>query len=180
LLRRIYHAFHTFTSRIKQMIRVQVANQAAKEFNDAQIAQLKNELDVVSIGNNIYSVIFQNKSYEISISKIDRDTKTISLTLDGVSTQVKCSDKMDLLLEKMGISTTTIQKLTVLKSPMPGLVIEWLIKEGEEVKTGDKLLILEAMKMENVIKSTGDGVIKKLHVNKGIAVEKNQVLIDFV
>jgi biotin carboxyl carrier protein len=162
------------------MIRVQVANQVAKEYNDTQIANLKNEIDVVAIGNNIYSVIYQHKSYEISISKIDMDSKTISLTLDGISTQVKCSTKMDILLEKMGISSTTVQKLTVLKSPMPGLVIEWLVKEGDEVKTGDKLLILEAMKMENVIKSTGDGIIKKLNVNKGVAVEKNQVLIDFV
>ena len=162
------------------MIRVQVANQAAREFNDTDIAKLKNELDIVAIGNNIYSVIYQNKSYEISISKVDMETKMIHLTLDGISTQVKCSDKMDLLLEKMGISTTTVQKLTVLKSPMPGLVIDWYINEGDEVKTGDKLLILEAMKMENVIKSTGDGEIKKLHVNKGVAVEKNQVLIDFM
>lgn len=162
------------------MIRVQVANQAAKEFNDIDIANLKNEMDIVAIGNDIYSVIYQNKSYEISISKVDKETKTISLTIDGISTQVKCSDKMDLLLEKMGITNTTVQKLTVLKSPMPGLVIEWFVKEGDEVKTGDKLLILEAMKMENVIKSTGDGIIKKLHVNKGVAVEKNQVLIDFM
>lgn len=162
------------------MIRVQVANQAAKEFNDIDIANLKNEMDIVAIGNDIYSVIYQNKSYEISISKVDKETKTISLTIDGISTQVKCSDKMDLLLEKMGITNTTVQKLTVLKSPMPGLVIEWFVKEGDEVKTGDKLLILEAMKMENVIKSTGDGIIKKLHVNKGVTVEKNQVLIDFM
>jgi biotin carboxyl carrier protein len=174
-------SFFIFTHyNLQIMIRVQVANQAAKEFNDLDIEKFNNEMDVVAIGNNIYSVIFQNKSYEISISKIDMDTKTISLTLDGISTQVKCSTKMDLLLEKMGISTSTVQKLTVLKSPMPGLVIDWMVKEGDEVKTGDKLLILEAMKMENVIKSSGDGVIKKLHVNKGVAVEKNQVLIDFV
>ncbi len=162
------------------MIRVKLKDREAKEFNEIEIAQLKSEIDVVAIGNNIYSVIYQSKSYEISIISIDNATKLISLTLDGIYTEVKCSDKMDLLLEKMGISATTVQKLTVLKSPMPGLVIDWLVKEGDEVKTGDKLLILEAMKMENVIKSTGDGVIKKLHVNKGVAVEKNQVLIDFV
>jgi biotin carboxyl carrier protein len=66
-----------------------------------------------------------------------------------------------------------------LKAPMPGLVIEYFVKEGDEVQAGDKLMILEAMKMENVIKATGEGKIKKLVVTKGNTVEKNQLLIEF-
>jgi biotin carboxyl carrier protein len=62
---------------------------------------------------------------------------------------------------------------------MPGLVIEYFVKEGDEVQAGDKLMILEAMKMENVIKATGEGKIKKLVVSKGNTVEKNQLLIEF-
>lgn len=161
------------------MIRVQVGSQKPKEFNDTEIAEIKNELDIFSMGNHIYSVIYQNKSHEISISKIDRETKTIFLTVDGIQTQVKSANKIDLLLEKMGIDTSSSQKLSTLKAPMPGLVVEWLIKEGDAVQAGDKLLILEAMKMENIIKSSGEGIIKKIHIGKGIAVEKNQILIDF-
>jgi biotin carboxyl carrier protein len=62
---------------------------------------------------------------------------------------------------------------------MPGLVHQILISEGQIVKKGDALLILEAMKMENVIKSPADGTATKIRVSKGQNVEKNQVLIQF-
>lgn len=163
----------------KNMIRIQVGNTAAGEYSDADIQQFKDELDIREIGDKIYSIIYQNKSYEISIAKVDSDAKQIYLTIDGIQTQVKYADKMTILLEKMGIDTAASNKLSVLKAPMPGLVVEWLVQEGDEVKQGDKLLILEAMKMENVIKASGEGKIKKIHIAKGTAVEKNQVLIDF-
>jgi biotin carboxyl carrier protein len=51
--------------------------------------------------------------------------------------------------------------------------------EGKEIKIGDTILVLEAMKMENIIKSPGDGVVKKVEVCVGDPVEKNQVLIQF-
>ena len=62
---------------------------------------------------------------------------------------------------------------------MPGMVLNILVTEGQEVKKGDALIVLEAMKMENILKSPTDGVIKKIAINKGVAVEKNQLLIQF-
>jgi biotin carboxyl carrier protein len=62
---------------------------------------------------------------------------------------------------------------------MPGLILEINIKEGQEVKENDALLILEAMKMENVINSPRDGIIKTIAVNKGETVDKNVLLIAF-
>jgi biotin carboxyl carrier protein len=62
---------------------------------------------------------------------------------------------------------------------MPGLIIDLRVKEGDQVKAGDPLLILEAMKMENIIKASGDSIVKSLKVKKGETVEKNQVLIEF-
>ncbi len=62
---------------------------------------------------------------------------------------------------------------------MPGLVLDLRVNEGESVKKGDPILVLEAMKMENIIKSPIDGTIKKINVKKGLAVEKNQVLVHF-
>jgi biotin carboxyl carrier protein len=61
---------------------------------------------------------------------------------------------------------------------MPGLVVNILVAEGDTIAKGDALLVLEAMKMENIIKSPGEGVVKKININKGQAVEKNQVLIE--
>ena len=62
---------------------------------------------------------------------------------------------------------------------MPGLILEVSVEDGQEVKEGDALLILEAMKMENVITSPRDGKIKKIEVKQGEAVEKKHVLLTF-
>jgi biotin carboxyl carrier protein len=60
---------------------------------------------------------------------------------------------------------------------MPGLVLNVLVSDGQSVAKGDAVLVLEAMKMENIIKAPADGVVKKVAVVKGDKVEKNQVMI---
>ncbi|MCL4121821.1 UNVERIFIED_CONTAM: hypothetical protein GTU68_029708 [Idotea baltica] len=62
---------------------------------------------------------------------------------------------------------------------MPGLIHSISIQEGESVKKGDPILILEAMKMENIIKSPGEGIVNKIHVSPQSSVEKNELLITF-
>ncbi len=59
---------------------------------------------------------------------------------------------------------------TTVSSPLPGVILEVCVKEGETVKTGQKIMVLEAMKMENVIEASADGVIKSIKVNKGDSV----------
>ena len=65
------------------------------------------------------------------------------------------------------------------KAPMPGRVIEILVKKGDIVSEGDSLIVLEAMKMENIIKSTREGVLKNIQVIEGNNVEKNAILLSF-
>jgi biotin carboxyl carrier protein len=88
-------------------------------------------------------------------------------------------DKFDLLLEKMGMNNTNGGNVISIKAPMPGLIIDLKVKDGDLVKQNDPLIVLEAMKMENVIKSPGDSVVKSVKVKKGESVEKNQILIEF-
>ena len=59
---------------------------------------------------------------------------------------------------------------TTVSSPLPGVILEVCVKEGDTVKSGQKIMVLEAMKMENVIEATADGVIKSIKVNKGDSV----------
>jgi len=61
---------------------------------------------------------------------------------------------------------------------MPGLVLGIHVKEGDVVNKGDGLLVLEAMKMENLIKAQTPGRVKKIHIQKGAKVEKNQPMIE--
>ena len=161
------------------MIRIQIGTNEPKTITETEIEEFRTQMDIVPLGHESYSLIHKNKSHEIDILNINKETKTILLRVDGITTEVKVATKMDLLLEKMGIDTSSSQKLSVLKAPMPGLVIEWFITEGQEVKLGDKLLVLEAMKMENVIKSPGEGVVKRILIEKGKAIEKNQILVEF-
>ena len=88
-------------------------------------------------------------------------------------------DRYDILLEKMGINSSSQQKHSSLKAPMPGLVLDVRVEAGQEVKKGDTLLVLEAMKMENSLKSPHDGQILSVEVVKGKAVEKGQLLLHF-
>jgi biotin carboxyl carrier protein len=79
----------------------------------------------------------------------------------------------------MGMNAAGSGNLKEIKAPMPGLILDLKVAPGDVVKKGDVVLILEAMKMENSIKSPGDGVVKAVNVSLKQSVEKNQVLIQF-
>jgi biotin carboxyl carrier protein len=79
----------------------------------------------------------------------------------------------------MGMSAANTTKATKLKAPMPGKVLDVMVQPGQTVAKGEGLLILEAMKMENMLKAEQEGTIKSVNVSMGDAVEKNNVLIDF-
>lgn len=66
---------------------------------------------------------------------------------------------------------------TAIESPLPGVILEVVVKEGDTVKKGQKLMVLEAMKMENVIESSADGKIISIKVNKGDSVMEGTTLI---
>ncbi|MDP8202037.1 MAG: biotin/lipoyl-containing protein [Candidatus Tenebribacter burtonii] len=63
-------------------------------------------------------------------------------------------------------------------APIPGLVLELLVKEGDEISAGDTILILEAMKMESEIASTASGVVSKINVKEGSSVQEGEILIE--
>lgn len=135
--------------------------------------------DVVKISDGYFHILHENKSYRAEVVKADHTTKVFSIKINGRIYDVELKDKFDLLLEQMGINNNASGKVNSIKAPMPGLIIDLKVKVGDTVKPNDPLLILEAMKMENIIKSSGEGVVKLVKVKKGDSVEKNQVLIEF-
>lgn len=135
--------------------------------------------DITKTGENHYSVIFENNSFNLELVSIDKDSKTVILKLNNKSCEIKLKDKFDLLLEKLGMNMLASNAVKDIKAPMPGLIFDIKVKEGDEVKKGDPVLILEAMKMENILKSPGDGIVQTIKIKKGQSVEKNQVLIQF-
>jgi biotin carboxyl carrier protein len=136
-------------------------------------------LDIEKLSEGYFHVIHNNKSYRAEVVKADQATKTFLIKINGRTYPVELKDRFDLLLEKMGMNSGSSGKVNNIKAPMPGLIIDLKVKNGDTVKAGDTMLILEAMKMENIIKSPGEGVIKTVKIKKGESVEKNQVLIEF-
>lgn len=135
--------------------------------------------DLTSLGGGHYHILYQNKSYRAEVIKVDAETKTVDVKINGQRYAVQLRDKFDLLLEKMGMNNPSAGKINTIKAPMPGLIIDLRIKSGDHVKTGDPLLVLEAMKMENIVKAPGEGTVKQVKIKKGDSVEKGQVLIEF-
>ena len=135
--------------------------------------------DKVKISDGYFHIIYQNKSYRAEVVSIDKTAKRFTIKINGKSYTVDLKEKFDLLLEKLGMNNVAAGKLNHIKAPMPGLIIELKVKVGDVVKLGDQLLILEAMKMENILKSQGEGTVKSVKVKKGDTVEKGQVLVEF-
>ncbi len=136
-------------------------------------------LDWLVISEKKKHLITNNKSYSVELVKLDREKKLVTIKVNNKSYDVALKDQYDILLSKLGMADMTTKKVKDIKAPMPGLVVDVLATIGKEVKEGENLLILEAMKMENVLKSPVDGIIKSITVKPTDTVEKNQILISF-
>lgn len=150
-----------------------------KEYQQGSINNQLFTIDRVKSSATNWHILKEGKSYNIEILKIDKLAKQVELKMNGKLSSVKLSDQFDALLKSLGMDNLAAKKVLELKAPMPGLVLNILANEGDTIAKGDSLLVLEAMKMENIIKSPTEGVIKKIHAVKGNAVEKNQLLISF-
>jgi biotin carboxyl carrier protein len=80
----------------------------------------------------------------------------------------------------MGMDAVAAGAVSDVKAPMPGLVLKIMVEPGQPISKGDALVILEAMKMENILKAPSDGIVKKILVTKGDKVEKNQIMVNMV
>jgi biotin carboxyl carrier protein len=135
--------------------------------------------DFLKINEYQFHILYNDKSYNIDVVKINAEEKTMTVKINSVKFNLTLKDKYDELLHNLGLDNLVAKKVADIKAPMPGMVLNILVNEGDTVKKGDTLIILEAMKMENSLKSPADGVVKKISAIKGKAVEKNQILIQF-
>lgn len=140
-------------------------------------ADQANSLDIVKNGNQFH-VLQNNQAYNVKVIGTDFNAKTLILEVNGNKYDLTIEDEYDLLVKKMGLSANVAQKMSNVKAPMPGLIVDVLVEPGQAIEKGSQLLILEAMKMENVLKAEGEGIVKSIEVVKGAAVDKGQILIE--
>lgn len=136
-------------------------------------------LDIVKSGERDWHILLNGKATRVTLVNNDKAEKQVQLMVNGKEITVNLKDRLDQLLSNMGLENAGAKKMNELKAPMPGLVLKLRVNEGDSVKKGDPLLVLEAMKMENVIKAADDAVVSKIVVSPGQAVEKNALLMSF-
>jgi biotin carboxyl carrier protein len=135
-------------------------------------------IDLIHKSPTSFNLIKDHRSVNVLLLGTDATGKKMTLEVDGESFDVEIKDELDQMLDKMGFGAASAKQIKEIKAPMPGLVLEINVSDGQEVKEGQKILILEAMKMENIILIHANATIKKIIVTAGQAVEKGQVLVE--
>jgi len=137
-----------------------------------------NQLNLIKHSPTEYNLIKNNRSVNARILDSENAAKKLRIEVDGEAFEVEIKDELDQMLDKMGFGAAAVKHIKEIKAPMPGLVLEINVNAGDEVAEGQKLLILEAMKMENSILIPIKAKIKKVVVSAGQAVDKGQVLVE--
>lgn len=160
---------------MEKKYKLKVNDQYEFQFTTADL----NSLDLVQTGTDSLHLLQDHETYHISFDSKDFNGKNYDVKVNNARYKVSIADPLDLLIDDMGFELGSSSQVGSIEAPMPGLILEVSVTQGQEVKEGDALLILEAMKMENVITSPREGTIKSIEVQQGEAVEKKHVLLTF-
>jgi biotin carboxyl carrier protein len=146
---------------------------------DASVNGVPVDIEFVKSATNSFKMRMNGVEKDADLVKLDKENKLVIVRIEGKKFAVQIKEPVDLMLDKLGISIKSTKKVNNLKAPMPGLVIKILAEQGKHYKAGDALMILEAMKMENVFKAAADVTIKAIEITERQTVEKGQILMVF-
>ncbi len=123
---------------------------------------------VVSIGSEIHRVVLRRGSQR----------GAYTLWLDGFRFEVEALDERARAIRELSRTSAAPTGPAPLVAPMPGLIVRVAVKPGDEVKAGQGLVVMEAMKMENELRAVAAGRVKVVHAQPGTAVEKGALLVE--
>lgn len=133
----------------------------------------KYDVNVINVEDNIAEIEVNGSVYQVEVDKKIAATKTPKL-VRSVAVPATESHK-----SQQKTNAPSSQKgAGHVKSPLPGVILDVFVREGDQVKVGTKMILLEAMKMENNINADKDGIIKAIKVNKGDSVLEGDILIE--
>jgi acetyl/propionyl-CoA carboxylase alpha subunit len=135
----------------------------------------EHKADLIRLGNNRYSLIIGGRSHEIGVQHLS-DGYIVS---EGSRTGNFRVEDYELARLKKAAGIDDSQKVKKVLAPMPGLIVSIRCAPGDDVTKGAPLLVMEAMKMENDIKSPLTGKIKAVHVEPRQSVDKGLVMVEF-
>jgi biotin carboxyl carrier protein len=128
-------------------------------------------------GQPVFSLILDGRSYESFVYQGDEDWEVL---LRGRQFQVRVEDEREKRLRSAAGGGVAEGGEFHLKAPMPGLVVAIPVTEGQEIKKGQVLLILESMKMQNELKAPRDGVVERIRVKTGESLEQKQTILSIL
>ncbi|WP_141616963.1 biotin/lipoyl-containing protein [Myxococcus sp. CA010] len=139
-------------------------------------------VDLEPLGNDQFKITVGATTYQVDALALEHGT--LSMLVDGQSYNVEFEengDEIGVLLRgqvnRIDVADERRLRLRAANAPMPGKVVKVLVKVGDEVKEGQGLVVVEAMKMENELKSPKAGKVTELFAKEGIAVENNAKLV---
>ncbi|MGQ0793897.1 MAG: biotin/lipoyl-containing protein [Deltaproteobacteria bacterium] len=137
---------------------------------EVEIEGEKLAVEFQKIDERLYSILIDNQSFNVSVLK---KGNKLSVFLDGDLFEFEAVSERE-RLSGAGAAMSGAQQI---KAPMPSRVVKILKSEGDEVKEGEGVIVVEAMKMESELKSPINGKIKEIRAKEGIAVESGTVLL---
>lgn len=156
----------------KYRIRIQ------EEAVDVVASEVK-DLNVRSLSGDQFHLIFEDNSYDIELLETDFINRKYTVRINGNRYEAAIETPLDQLISDMGLSLGSNSVTSEIYAPMPGIILEVNVSEGDSVSEGDYLCVLEAMKMENALTAPRDGIIKSVFIQKGETVDKGKLLIEF-
>lgn len=133
------------------------------------------DLDVRKVEPGIYSLLYKGRSYEMHISA-GPEKNEYNVQLNGHAWDIQILDE-ELRFHRSHNNGKVENGMRIIFSPMPGKVVKIPVSPGDEVKEGQTLIIISAMKMESEYKAPVDGKIKEILTEEGAIIEGNQTLI---
>jgi biotin carboxyl carrier protein len=135
------------------------------------------EVDFLPLGPSLYSIIMNDLSME---AVIEEQSGEYQVLMGGRLYEGEVLDeRAQLMLARRGGKDAETGEISI-KSPMPGLIVVVSVEEGQTVKAGQTVVILESMKMQNELKTPRDGVVQRISVKAGQTVEQKKVLVTIV
>ncbi len=132
-------------------------------------------VDARKMPSQIVSMLLEHKSYDVDLERIAKRTDTLDgrvhVRVRGRVLRFEMLDERRIKMKEAQGMRLDVGGVVSIDSPMPGKIIKVLAKVGDDVKAGQGIIVVEAMKMENELKSPKEGKIKEIKVKEGDAVE---------
>ena len=129
--------------------------------------------------HRFFTLTHKGKVFYGEILDEQTESNYLKLKLNHRVFEVRKKGSLDELISAMGLDVPKVKKLKELAAPMPGRIVNIAVKVGQKLEVGDDILSLEAMKMENVLKAEGVGIVKDIRIATNDVVDKGAVLIEF-